>query len=117
MQFAQSVTVMPAITISLVLTLALHGGLAQADTDLGHDLPGSLVDGHTDSKRDRFAETRRVLAARKRIMGEAHPETIELMKELGHAMASSKGYRSEGLEMERKARELEQSMPGVKTEL
>ena len=49
------------------------------------------------------------------MLGETHPDTLVVMKELAHALQHTKGYRSEGLEMEKQAEALYLRMHGLHT--
>ena len=84
---------------------------------------GDAADGHPRVKNDRLAEPvffsasvlytrvtiwRRTLAARTKMLGEAHPDTAEAMRELALALRSSRAteYRREGLALDQKLKML-----------
>ena len=59
-------------------------------------------------KKDGLAETRRTLELRTRMLGEAHPDTLEVMRELAKALHNSRitEYRREGFALDQKLKTL-----------
>ena len=55
-------------------------------------------------KKDRLAETRRILEFRMKTLGAAHPDTIEVMRELARSLHNSRitEYRHEGFALDQK---------------
>ena len=91
----------------LLLLVLIATCVAQVtDTALGSDLPPNAGDAQADGKpvkKDPFAETRRILEVRTKMLGEAHPDTLEVMKELARALQNAPGTRREGFALDKKA--------------
>ena len=91
----------------LLLLVLIATCVAQdTDTALGSDLPPNAGDAQADGKpvkKDPFAETRRILEVRTKMLGEAHPDTLEVMKELARALQNAPGTRREGFALDKKA--------------
>ena len=82
-------------------------GDAKADDkpNLGNALGGGANPDGPDGKpvkKDPFAETRRILEVRTKMLGEAHPDTLEVMKELARALQNAPGTRREGFALDKK---------------
>ena len=106
----------------LLLVLVATCAAQVADSELESDLPPNAGDAKADDKpnlgnalgadakadgkpvkRDPFAETRRILEVRTKMLGEAHPDTLEVMKELARALQNAPGTRREGFALDKKA--------------
>ena len=91
---------------ALVLALATVCVAQGDDSELNNDLPPTVEELTAETKpakKDRFAETRRVLEVRRKMLGETHPDTLVVMRELSRAMQNAPSTRREGLEMEKQA--------------
>ena len=106
----------------LLLVLVATCAAQVTDSELESDLPPNAGDAKADDKpnlgnalgadakadgkpvkRDPFAETRRILEVRTKMLGEAHPDTLEVMKELARALQNAPGTRREGFALDKKA--------------
>ena len=91
----------------LLLLVLIATCVAQVtDTALESDLPPNAGDAQADGKpvkKDPFAETRRILEVRTKMLGEAHPDTLEVMKELARALQNAPGTRREGFALDKQA--------------
>ena len=102
------------VLASLLLLVLVATCVAQdSDSELESDLPsnagGASADGKPDLgsdgkpvKKDRFAETRRILEVRTQMLGEAHPDTLQVMRELARALSNAPGTRKEGFALDKK---------------
>ena len=90
----------------LLLLVLIATCVAQATvSELESDLPPNAGDAQADGKpvkKDPFAETRRILEVRTNMLGEAHPDTLEVMKELARALQNAPGTRREGFALDKK---------------
>ena len=77
---------------------------AKADDkpNLGNALGADAKADGKPVKKDPFAETRRILEVRTNMLGEAHPDTLEVMKELARALQNAPGTRREGFALDKK---------------
>ena len=82
-----------------------NAGEAKADDkpNLGNALGADAKADGKPGKRDPFAETRRILEVRTQMLGESHPDTLEVMKELARALQNAPGTRREGFALDKKA--------------
>ena len=110
------------VVARLLLLVLIATCVAQATvSELESDLPPNAEDAKADDKpnlgnalgadakadgkpvkKDPFAETRRILEVRTNMLGEAHPDTLEVMKELARALQNAPGTRREGFALDKK---------------